>query len=190
MGNYTRAYTPAAGEAADVDLTMAEFDALGNILNGNIETANIKDLNVTTAKLQASAVDSTKLANGAVRETHMDYSSANSGVEVWRTGPTHVGTAGGRIARVRKTGVTFTGDGPDSVTFTFATDCVDGDPAFSAAPVMMGQPIVTASDDPTEADAITHARVTTLDMTQAIIEIGHGYSTADVTIEFCVAGAV
>lgn len=193
MGTISNVPTPGAYDSdtyADGSTVKADIEAIVAEFNGSVDTINIANAAVTSAKLAANSVTTAKIGANAVRDAHMNYSQDDSGALVWRNGPTHVGSSGGRIARVKKPGVDFSAGDPLNVTFTFATDCEDGNPAFTAAPTLLGSPVVTASDNATAADVILGSRVTTLDNTQAIISIDHNGSAATVTIEFGVAGEV
>lgn len=188
MGTISRTYNGVQGEGADIDALEVDIDAIYTLVNGNLDKDNIAANAIEVSELAASAVTASKIAADSILEAAMDYTSGSNGVEVWRTGPNYVGTDGGRIARVKKTGVDLSTGSPKSVTFIYATDCSDGDPDFSDAPAFSGTPMVTASDDATAADAIFAARVTASTYAQCTIEIQYGYSIATVTIEFMVAG--
>jgi len=199
MATITTSPTSGAYDAGDnaVGATVeADLQTIVSEFNGSIDAANLNTNSVTTVKISNSAVDSNKLAAAAVRQTHVDFTSGNSGLEVWQTGPTHVGSSGGRIARVRKTDVVYDGTAsPQTITFTFATDCVDGNPAFSAPPTLLGPPIVTASSAATADDMVLYAYVTNLTAALVTMEVYYdigatGNLATTVTMEFGVAGAI
>jgi len=171
----------------DLDLIVAE-------LNGNVEAVNISNGAITTTKLADDSVDSAKLKDDAVLETHMDYTLASSGVLAVQCGPSYTGASGLRIARVSKD-VTYDGTAsPQTVTFTFATDCVDGNPAFSAAPTLLGPPVVVDSTSASINDSITHVYVTSLTSSLVTMDVYYvnagGNLATTVTMQFGVAGPV
>ena len=179
---------PAVGATVESDLAAIVAE-----VNGNIEAVNIKAGTITSTEMAASSVGATNIANNAVRQAHADYTSGNNGLEVWQTGPTHVGASGGRIARVRKS-VIYNGTTPQAVTFTYATDCIDGNPAFSATPCLTGPPVVVSGSTGVNA-CITRCRATATSSTAITIEIHYdagasGTMTDTVVMEFCVAGPI
>lgn len=54
------------GQPADADQVMANFNALTDQINGNLDDDNIANSAITTAKLNNGAVTTAKLADGAV----------------------------------------------------------------------------------------------------------------------------
>jgi hypothetical protein len=66
MGTITKTYTFANGNVADGTHVNANFDQLFDVVNGNIEAANIKDGAVVEAKIGAGAITHAKLAADAV----------------------------------------------------------------------------------------------------------------------------
>ncbi len=81
--------------------------------------------------------------NGSTGEANVTYVTANDGLRVMRAGPNAGGTNGARTTLLTKTfalGVVAFGN----QTYTFATDAVYGNPAFSAAPTPSGCMITTA----------------------------------------------
>ena len=84
---------------------------------------------------------------------------------------------------------TVTWDGtPKTVTFTYADDCVDGDPAFTAVPTLLGAPIVASVED-AGAQILTHY-VTVSTNLLITMELAYTDGTDTVQIEFGVAGPV
>ena len=183
----TAVYT--AGEYAIGSAVKADIDAIITEMNGSIDSDNIAAAAVGTAAIANDAVDANKIKDGDVAETHMEYTSAG-GVKMWRCGPNFVGSSeGGRMARVSKS-VTWDGTGTNSVTFTYATDCADGNPAFTDLPTLLGLPVVGSVED--LADTILSSHITAASAAAITFEFEDcsGISTATVTIQFGVAGPV
>jgi len=131
------------GTVASGTQVMANFDAVKNVVNGGISADNLAAGAVTNPKIASSAVDTGQLAAGAVTEAKMDYTSAGSGVKVAQVGPDYGGASGIRLARAILTctiaGATTT---LQSFELEWATDCLDGDPAFTSVPVILGWALV------------------------------------------------
>lgn len=180
-----------ADDNADGTRTSDDITVLVSEFNGNIDASNLANDAVTTDKIAGAAVNVGKLASLAVRNANIDFSEAADGVKAWQFGPNFPGSFGGIIARVKKEDAAWTGAGPETIVFTFADDCADGNPGFSGIPTLLGGPILTASSSAHNDDSITTHRVTSISISACTIEIGHvGSSTATVTLEFGVAGPV
>jgi hypothetical protein len=130
-----------------------------NIVDGGVGTLELEDGAVTTGKmatgsvteavLRAGAVTNTKLGDGSataaklgaasVRDAKIEYTRDSDGVKLLRTGPgiAQMGTEGLRLARCMNV-VTTGKTGATTVTITFASAALDGDPAFSADPEPVG----------------------------------------------------
>jgi len=181
----TAVYT--AGEYAIGSAVEADIDAIITEMNGSIDATNLAALAVGTAAIANDAVDKNKIKDGDVAETHMEYTST-SGVKLWRCGPNFIGSGeGGRVARVSKS-VEWDGTSPDTVTFTYATDCIDGDPGFTAVPSFLGAPLVVSVHAAT-SQILTH-RVTVSTNLLVTFEFTYTSGTDTVTIQFGVAGPV
>ena len=183
----TAVYT--AGEYAIGSAVEADIDAIITEMNGSIDADNLAAGAVGTSAIANDAVDANKIKDGVVAETHMEY-TYTGGVKMWRCGPNFVGSSeGGRMARVSKS-VTWDGTGTNSVTFTYATDCADGNPAFTDLPTLLGLPVVGSVED--LADTILSSHITAASATAITFEFEDcsGISTATVTIQFGVAGPV
>jgi hypothetical protein len=177
------AYDP--GDNAAGPTVEADLQTIVDEFNGGVETANLADNAVTTDKLATGAVTNPKLGSAAVREANVDYSQDNSGALLWRCGVDYVGADGGRIARVNKS-YTWTGS-PEQVVVTFATDCEDGDPAFTAAPTLLGAPVVKGA---AAVDALITCYISAITTTTATLECTYGGSVAAINIQFGVAGPI
>jgi hypothetical protein len=180
----TAVYT--AGEYAIGSAVEADIDAIITEMSGNIDADNLAEGAVGAAAIANDAVDKNKIKDGDVAETHMEYTSTG-GVKLWRCGPNFIGAGeGGRIARVSKTLDWVTS--PQTVTFTYEDDCLDGHPAFTAVPSLLGAPLVTSvSSD--NAQILTH-RVTVSTSLLITFEFTWTAGTEEVTIQFGVAGPV
>lgn len=66
MGQLSTPNTFVAGTAAKASEVNANFEAVESVVNGNIDTTNLKDVSVTTGKLADSAVTTAKIADDAV----------------------------------------------------------------------------------------------------------------------------
>jgi len=177
----------------DLKAIIAEF-------NGSIEAVNIALNAVGSSEIAANAVGASELATGAVRQVNADYTSTNSGLEVWQSGPTFVGSAnGGRIVRCSHTFTSTTGAGGGWEAaaaaigpLNFSDICVDGSPAFANTPKMLGMPVVTANAG-ANVDIPTIIAVNTISATQIKFDIFFpGGQTADFefTLEWGVAGDI
>jgi len=74
-----------------------------------------------------------QLATDSVRDAAIDYTSSD-GLLVWGSGPLGGGTNGRIVAVSTEVSLDLSTNATGSFTQTFATDCIDGNPAFSAAP--------------------------------------------------------
>jgi len=189
MAHVILAANYAPGTAADGAAVETDLTAIVTELNGGLDSTNLENSAVTTAKINNAAVDSNKLGTAAVRNTHVDYTSANSGALVDRAGPNYAGANGRRRARISKT---FTRSGSDeTITVTFATDCVDGNPAFTAAPTLDGMPVLVYNST-TPGELPTQMWVLAITSTQCTVRCEYaGAPTADAAImQFSVTGTV
>ncbi len=184
--SHTAHVADQSADAADVN---ANDTATRNVVNGGLnDTDNIAAGGVTSTGLAANAVTHTKLAAAAVRDAAMEYTSANSGALVARVGPNYAGASGGRLAMVSKTFARVAGATQAGIVFTFATDCVDGNPNFSAAPTLSGTPVEVLSG--LLVDSVLNVRVTALTAASVTMDIiMSGGAANNVTIQFMVYGA-
>ena len=140
--NYT--YTFASGSTAVASQVNQNFTDVKNVVGGHIDDDNISPAGITgSTKLKDGTVTAAKLASEAVIESKADYAYANSGLLVVRAGPSYWGDGGVRMARVVRN-ITIAGATTtlQSYQITFASDCPDGDPAFTAAPTIFGVTLV------------------------------------------------
>jgi len=181
-----------AGKPAVGPTVRSDLEAIQTEMDGNIDGDNIKDGVVINAKLGAGSVTTDKIASNGIREANVLFGETGSGVLAPRIGPNYNSEGGTnsapRLAMVSKE-VTWGGTTPDSVTFTYATDCIDGDPGFSALPHLLGEPVVASVE---VQDAVfTTYRVTASSASAITMEFAYGgASTATVQIEFGVMGAM
>jgi hypothetical protein len=152
--------------------------------NGNITAENLVSPCVSNTELATESVDSNKMAVKCILDAKMELTSANSGILVWNNGTDYAGENGGILVRIKAT-FTLSGSSPDTYNFFWWRDCVDGNPLFNIAPTMVGSPMAIASN---ENDEITAARVISLTVSGAQIELNYGNGTGEVTVEFSVAG--
>jgi len=197
MGTIARTGDYTAGNYAVGSNVSGDLDTIINAFNGNIETVNLADACVTNVKLANDIVDSNKLRSGSnapIRETHMKWSSASSGVLAWRAGPSYAGSNGGRIVRCQYSAATVPAGTPDvwsTGSLNFSDIAVDGDPVFSDTPIMLGHPVVTSNSTGAPADVPSAIEVTSISNIAITLEyIWHGLSpsASTIQIEFCVAG--
>ena len=186
-GNYV------GGDNAVGETVWADLTELSDVLTGNVGAGNIATNGVATAHITNSAVDNTKIKANAVRESHVLFGSSG-GVLAARTGPNYVGGGSPRLARVSKT-YTTTGAATEEVTVTFASDCADGDPAFTSAPTLLGQPTLQNNEDTADqydADMIDYCYILekdNLECTIKVVYLGGGAAAAvSVTMEFGLLG--
>ena len=147
--------TNAVDTANIVDLAVTG----GKIASGTVDTTQLTDLSVTTAKIDTGAVSESKLATDAVTptkiqaeaiiETKIDWNKT-TGVRALRiggTGGTRFGNEGLCIVRCE----TVVASKAASVTVTFSTEAVDGNPSFVDAVIHpVGMEYI--SDDTDEVD--------------------------------------
>jgi len=187
MGLVTGMNTFTAGTTATASEVNTNFTKITDELNGSIEAANIADGAVSTAKIANSAVDANKVGAAAIRETHVDYTSANSGVKVPRV-PGYLGANGGTLAVVSHT---FTRDGTDfeELTIGLTTDANFSPataPTFTAAPTPAGAPCIVSAD---EADIIVGWGVMALSASSMTLYLAlNGDSTNEVTVSMLLWG--
>lgn len=181
----------AEGKPAVGPTVRSDLEAIQAEMDRNIDRDNLKDGEVITVKLAAAAVDSTKLGTNSVYEDHVFFGSSGGGLLCPRVGPNYNDEGGvssaPRIAMVSKE-VTWDGTSEDTVVFTYAADCVDGNPAFTAIPHLMGAPIVVTASG-------TINQITTWECTQTsaasiTFDFEYGGGTGTVIIEFGVMGAM
>jgi hypothetical protein len=168
-------------------IVRADLEAIVKELDGSLDTTNLAANSVDTSQLAADAVESAKIADANVLEAHISYASS-TGVLVARTGPNYAGGGSPRIAVVSKE-LTWAGSSPESVTFTYASDCAYGDPAFVSTPHLMGAPVIS-STSPGSTSQITQWVVTASSSTAISIDFTTGDGSETVTIEFAVIGAI
>ncbi len=107
-----------------------------SILSQHVSTGAILSQHISN-----SQVNEAKISDSAVVHAKMNFASTDSGVRVVQIGDEASdmpagGVIGGRLTQT----LVLSTDANYSVTHTFA-DCADGDPAFTAAPVLCGVPI-------------------------------------------------
>lgn len=116
-------------------LSVTDLNIINTIIynefNGNIDNSNIKaGANIDAAKLLDASITSAKLLSSSITDGKLDYTN----IQVLRVGPTF---SGGNGKRVAVGGKAFTlSAGSVSVTITFSSDSLNGNPAFTAAPKM------------------------------------------------------
>jgi hypothetical protein len=187
MATITWDYEPSPGDVANWTSLKADIDDIVGEINGSLDADNLAANAVESAKIAANAVTSAKIAAANILEAAINWTSAGSGVEAWRTGPNYVGANGGRIARVQKS-ITTAAATEESFTVTFASDCVDGDPAFSAAPTLLGAPSFRKDTDD-ETLVPDQVWIKTISSTTCVFRILRADATAQtLVVEFGLAG--
>jgi hypothetical protein len=182
--------TYTAGQNAVGTDVQTDLQDIIDELDQNIDSTNLAANAVTTSAIQNDAVTAAKINDGDVRETHMDYSEATDGAKVVIYGPNMVSSSNGmRIARVSKS-VTWGGTGTNSVTFTYASDCTDGDPSFSATPVLLGLPVVSSVEVVGATIATYFVTASNSSAITFTFTDNAGNSSATVQIEFGVMGPI
>jgi hypothetical protein len=182
------------GDVAYGSQVQQNFEDVLAVVNADIDDDNIANDGITASdKIIDGTISAPLLEAGCVRHAAVDWSSTNSGVRAWRT-QNHVGTAGGRIIRVRKT-VTLAAVTTEA-NFTVdwsAGDAVDGNTTFSVAPVVGGWNIVDDAncingDADVELKYIVTKGVTTTGCT-VYFRFSGAPTAGDVVFEALVAGA-
>lgn len=117
-----------------------------NEFNGNIDNTNIKSgANIDAAKLLNASILAGKIADGAITDAKIDYTS----VKVLRTG-----AVGLKLARGTKAFTLVAGE--KTFTITFSTDTTDAvNPAFSTTPDITITVLVAAGGTTTYTAKIT-----------------------------------
>ncbi len=90
--------------------------------------------NFDDVEMAINDVYTQQLATDSVRDAAINYTSAGEGLLVWGSGPLGGGTNGRRVVVSTKLSLDLSTNVTGSFTQTFATDCIDGNPAFSATP--------------------------------------------------------
>lgn len=187
--SFTTAHYDAGANAVGGNV-LDDLNSIKTVVNGNIDTGNIATNGVGTAEIANNAVTNDKIIANAVRQSQATYTTSNSGMLVAQAGPNYGAGGGGvRLARIRKS-VEWNGTGTNSVVFTFASDCIEGNPGFSDTPSLMGLPVV-ASGEVVGATILT-ANVTSANSSQITFTFTDvaTNSTAIVNIEFGVMGPI
>ena len=180
--NYT------AGVNAVGTVVRADLDKIVVELDKNLDEDNYALLSVDTASLAAGAVTAQKLGANAVLEANVFF-GASTGLLVPRVGPDYTGAGAVPMIGVVTKEVQWDGTTPDTVVFTYADDCLYGDPGFSEVPHLFGAPVVASVEDVT--DIFTSYEVTASTNLAITMQFVYGgSSTATVQIEFCVIGAI
>ena len=176
-----------AGVNAVGTVVRADLDAIVQQMDKNLDEDNYALLSVDTASLAAGAVTAVKLGANAVLEANVFFGSS-TGLLVPRCGPNYDGTGVPRIAIVSKE-VEWDGTTEDTVVFTYADDCIHGDPGFTSVPYLLGAPAIVSVE--AVGDHFTSYTVTVSTNLAITMEFDYaGASTATVQIEFGVYGGV
>jgi len=109
-----------------------------------IESTHIAVSQIISSHLANNCVVSQKFTDGAIVAKHVNYASSDGGVQVLRVGSASQPTNGCEMVRVTKSfGVTNSGGLQPQKDFTFSwSEAVDGNPSFTATPVIMGMPMI------------------------------------------------
>jgi len=163
--------------------------AIVAVVNGGLDDTNLANNGITAStKIKDGTIDAACMGTGVVRQAQIDYTAASLGPLVAQTGPNYVGANGARLAWVSKS-ITPTVVTEEDYTFTFASDCISGDPAFTATPAVGCPTFIRNTDVEAEMpDAWWFKSVTS---TTAVLRIKY-YTTAAataMTVQFPVYGA-
>lgn len=171
-----------AGDPAQGPQTYTDISVIALEFNGSIDDANLADDAVVTAKIANDAVDANKLASTAVQQSHVDYTSANSGVLAAQVGPDYAGAGGGRLCHCLKTENRTGTVAVHQLVIVFATHGIDGNPAFSTTPTW----ISAVQVGPTSVDELLSQRVSALSQTGCTIELTFASTDDTASMEFYV----
>jgi hypothetical protein len=183
----------AAGANAVGTTVRSDLEALRDEINGSLNTANIANSGVDTDQLAADAVENAKIADGAVREAQVSFDTPD-GLLVPRVGPNYnsegATDSAPRISMVSMAH-TFSAATAEDITVNFnGTNCVDGAPAFSTEPHLLGVPVFIR-DTATIGDMPNQVYVKSIAPGSCVVHVERVNTTAvGVTIEFGVMGAI
>lgn len=159
------------------------FSTLYDAFNGNIDDSNIKaNADIDASKLLDGSITGAKIANNAIGDAHLDYTS----IEIVRAGPTFgPGPNGVRAASGRKASA-FSAGTVVQFNVIFATDSDGGDPQFSAPPK------IVATVEHTTGTALSLAcRITEYKASGFTVEIRSSGTTSEaVAIHWIAIGGV
>lgn len=176
-------------KADDID---ANFAAIQTVVNGGVDDTNVTNDGITAStKIKDGTIDAAALGGQSVLNAAIDFRSASLGVKTWQDGPTYPGTNGGRIVRISKSITPIAAQAAEEYTFTFANDSVDGDPAFTSAPMLTGVSFVRSTTNDTKMPATCYFKSVTT--TQGVLRVVYGSGTSEavaMTVSFLAAGAI
>ena len=161
MGNIAAYSAISSGAAILAEVVSTNFDKIRVVLdNGGLNSVNYGDGTIVSAKLADGAVVADKVSASQIRSQHMDFRQASSGVRVvqFANAASAFPANGVRLARVTATFAIVSNVTTASQTISFS-QAMDGDPAFTATPGLMGVPVgvMALSDYPSPSQYDVHS---------------------------------
>jgi hypothetical protein len=115
-----------------------------HLADGAVVSAKISDNAVVSAKISDSAVVKGKIGANAITQGHMLFNTTDDGVRAVQIGAAASDLPAGGVHNARLTKEVEQSASIMSVTFNFS-DAIDGNPAFTAIPIVCGNPVAVVS---------------------------------------------
>lgn len=116
---YTKSYNPAPDDDISSSGIMGEFTSIGTVLNGNLDSDNVKDNTLQNVDFLSSTIQSNKIKDGTITASDMaNINSITNGGMIYATasatlGVLPIGTAD-QLLRVSSGGIPIWGDATGS----------------------------------------------------------------------------
>lgn len=147
-------------------------------VDGSIDSAHIGNDQVDSQHYAAGSIDNEHFSSECIKEAEIDWSYAGNGVRAIRLGGTSVTNMGTDGVALIRCETTVLSSKPTTVTVTFSTHALDGNPSFQATPTVW-HPVgwvyePGASDDIADVPEKIAIQNGTISNTQATFEIDWG----------------
>ena len=109
-----------------------------NYSDNGFRSQHIRPGQINSVHVSASQINNAKISTVQIQNIHMNYRSVDNGVRVVQVGPSPPDD-GLNYARVTQSFVTGGATGTQTVSVAFS-NAIDGDPGFSAAPILACRP--------------------------------------------------
>lgn len=191
-----------AGDAVLASVVSDNLTAITAVVNAsNLDSVNygvssVQSSNITTNAILSqhisnSQVVSAKISNSQIVQAKMNYQSSDAGARVLQIGDVASNLPANGLQMIRMSGTLTMVSNTANVKATHVfTDALDGDPAFTATPVLAGEPVVQGSTDFVGPDGVF---VNTLNSLSAIVTYNFSASQGQAetfTYNFAVIGPV
>ncbi len=161
-----------------------------HISNSAVVSAHIGNNAIQSQHISNSVVQSNHIEVGAIRQNHMIYKSSDSGVRIVQIGDVASNMPAGGVRFSRITAAISQSDTVKvPVTYVYSNVAVDGDPGFTADPILAGNPIfqfgATSDEGP-----YRHAISAIDSISVVIVHEFSGSQVATGTVNFGVLGPI